>query len=371
MADVILENVSKEFDNGTVAVRDVSFHLKDGDFLVIVGPSGCGKTTTLRMIAGLESATSGVIRIGDRIVNDVHPKDRDIAMVFQNYALYPHMTVRENLEFALKMRKIEKGQRDERVASVARMLELDELLDRKPKQLSGGQRQRVALGRAIVRNPAVFLFDEPLSNLDAKLRTQTRAELGRLHHELRGTSIYVTHDQVEAMTMADQIVVMNRGEVQQIAPPMELYNNPVNRFVAGFMGATGMNFFEGRIVADGGVSRFVESGREGGLSIPLRDLPTDGEAADAGTIGIRPEHFELTTSDDPYGFPAVAKVIETLGAQTLIHFPGGGGLAIASVQPGREPEYGEQIWLRAIPGRIHFFSTTGERISFDRPSVTL
>ena len=368
MADVILENVSKEFDNGTVAVKDVSFHLKDGDFLVIVGPSGCGKTTTLRMIAGLESATSGSIRIGDRVVNDVHPKDRDIAMVFQNYALYPHMTVRENLEFALKMRKAEKGVRDERVASVARMLELDELLDRKPKQLSGGQRQRVALGRAIVRNPAVFLFDEPLSNLDAKLRTQTRAELGRLHHELRGTSIYVTHDQVEAMTMADQIVVMNRGEVQQIAPPMELYNSPVNRFVAGFMGATGMNFFEGRIVTEGDITRFVESGVDGGLSIPL----SGGSVLEgAETIGIRPEHFELSTADDPYGFPVVAKVIETLGAQTLIHFPGGGGLAIASVQPGSEPTYGEQVWLRAVPGKVHFFSATGERISFDRPSVTL
>lgn len=361
MADVILENVSKQFDDGTVAVKDVSFHLEDGEFLVIVGPSGCGKTTTLRMIAGLETASRGRITIGDRIVNEVHPKDRDIAMVFQNYALYPHMTVGENLEFSLKMRKVEKEERSRRVSEAARMLELDELLERKPKQLSGGQRQRVALGRAIVRDPAVFLFDEPLSNLDAKLRTQTRAELGRLHHELKATSIYVTHDQVEAMTMADKIVVMERGEVQQIAPPMELYNHPVNRFVAGFIGAVGMNFFEGRIVDDAGSIRFVESGKSGGLSIPLRrDIPA--AQREATTIGIRPEHLEVTTPDDPEGVQVTAKVIETLGSQTLVHFPQAGGMAIASIHPNHEPRYGDRVPLRAIPEKIHFFDRDGDRI---------
>ena len=361
MADVLLENVSKQFDDGTVAVKEASFHLKDGEFLVIVGPSGCGKTTTLRMIAGLETASSGTIRIGDRVVNDVHPKDRDIAMVFQNYALYPHMTVRENLEFSLKMRKVEKEERTERVAEAARMLELEDLLDRKPKQLSGGQRQRVALGRAIVRDPAVFLFDEPLSNLDAKLRTQTRAELGRLHNELKATSVYVTHDQVEAMTMADKIVVMNDGEVQQIAPPMELYNAPVNRFVAGFIGAVGMNFFEGGIVENDGGARFVESGASGGLSVPL-NMEVTSEMKGATTLGVRPEHFTLTTSDDPAGFQVTAKVIETLGSQTLVHFAQGRGMGVASIHPDHEPQYGETIFLRVIPERIHFFDRSDRTI---------
>ncbi len=361
MADVILENVSKQFEDGTVAVKEVSFHLENGDFLVIVGPSGCGKTTTLRMIAGLETASAGTIRIGERIVNEVHPKDRDIAMVFQNYALYPHMTVAENLEFSLKMRKVEKEERLRRLKEAARMLELDDLLERKPKQLSGGQRQRVALGRAIVRDPAVFLFDEPLSNLDAKLRTQTRAELGRLHHELKATSIYVTHDQVEAMTMADKIVVMERGEVQQIAPPMELYNHPVNRFVAGFIGAVGMNFFEGEIVDEGGRTLFVESGRSGGLSIPLGDAIPEEQRV-ATTIGIRPEHFEVTTMDDLKRVEVTAQVIETLGSQTLVHFPQSGGMAIASIHPNHEPRYGDNVPLRAIPEKVHFFDRDGRRI---------
>lgn len=356
MADVALRNVWKRFDDGTVAVRDVSFDLEDGSFLVIVGPSGCGKTTTLRMIAGLEMITDGEISIGGRTVNNVHPKDRDIAMVFQNYALYPHMTVRQNLEFALKMRKIPKDETARRVANTARMLELDGLLDRKPKQLSGGQRQRVALGRAIVRNPKVFLFDEPLSNLDAKLRTQTRAELQRLHHELNATSIYVTHDQVEAMTMADVIVVMNGGEVQQIAPPMELYQHPANRFVAGFIGTVGMNFFQGRGVEEDGVARFVESGTASGVSIPLGESLPDRARA-AATIGIRPEHFIVTDASDRFGFPVTVKVIETLGAQTLVHFPSAGGLSIASIHPDMRPAYGETIYLRALPERIHYFDS--------------
>ena len=365
MADVSLKNVWKRFDDGTVAVRDVSFDLQDGSFLVIVGPSGCGKTTTLRMIAGLETITEGGISIGGRIVNAVHPKDRDIAMVFQNYALYPHMTVRENLEFALKMRKTPKEERSRRVAEAARMLELEGLLDRKPKQLSGGQRQRVALGRAIVREPKVFLFDEPLSNLDAKLRTQTRAELQRLHHELKATSIYVTHDQVEAMTMADMIVVMNGGEVQQIAPPMELYERPTNRFVAGFIGTVGMNFFEGRLVEEGNGWRFVEGGAGGALSLPLGNTIPD-EAKGAATIGVRPEHFIVTDTSDPLGFEVVVKVVETLGSQTLVHFPCRSGLAIASIHPDARPHYGETIRLRLLPERVHFFDNDEKRIETGR-----
>jgi multiple sugar transport system ATP-binding protein len=369
MSNVSLKNVVKRFDDGTVAVKGVSFDLKDGEFLVIVGPSGCGKTTTLRMIAGLETISEGEISIGDRVVNNVHPKDRDIAMVFQNYALYPHMTVRENLEFALKMRKMPKDERARRVGDVARMLELEPLLDRKPKALSGGQRQRVALGRAIVRNPQVFLFDEPLSNLDAKLRTQTRAELQKLHHQLNATSIYVTHDQVEAMTMADKIVVMNGGEVQQIAAPLELYNTPVNRFVAGFIGTPSMNFFDGAIERTENGVVFVErsaAGVEGDVDqirIPLEGIPASLDAVEG--IGIRPEHFHLTDDSDPLGFAAIVQVVETLGNQTLIHFPTPHGLGIAAIHPDRVIRYGDRVTLRAVSDRVHFFNLDGTRINAD------
>ncbi len=368
MSNVSLKNVVKRFDDGTVAVKGVSFDLQDGEFLVIVGPSGCGKTTTLRMIAGLETISEGEISIGDRVVNNVHPKDRDIAMVFQNYALYPHMTVRENLEFALKMRKMPKEDRARRVADVARMLELEPLLDRKPKALSGGQRQRVALGRAIVRNPRVFLFDEPLSNLDAKLRTQTRAELQKLHHELNATSIYVTHDQVEAMTMADKIVVMNNGEVQQIAAPLELYNTPVNRFVAGFIGTPSMNFFDGAIERDSQGLHFVERRAEGAhadvaeIRIPLEGIPSSLDAITG--IGVRPEHIHLTEESDPLGFSAIVQVVETLGNQTLIHFPTPHGLGIAAIHPDRIIRYGDRVMLRVLSERVHFFDREGVRVGW-------
>jgi multiple sugar transport system ATP-binding protein len=361
MANVSLNKVSKRFDDGTSAVREVTFDLEDGRFLVIVGPSGCGKTTTLRMIAGLETISSGEISIGGRVVNNVHPKDRDIAMVFQNYALYPHMTVRENLEFALKMRNVAREERAQRVAQAARMLELDQLLERKPKALSGGQRQRVALGRAIVRNPKVFLFDEPLSNLDAKLRTQTRAQLQRLHHELHATSIYVTHDQVEAMTMADKIVVMNGGEVQQIDSPLEIYNRPANRFVAGFIGTPAMNFFDGSIRRTGQETIFVESA-PGGLAIPLAGIPESLDAR-ATAIGIRPEHILLTDASDRLGFPATVEVVETLGNQTFIYFQTSHGLAIASVHPDQQLVYGDRINLRVVSDRAHFFDGEGTRIT--------
>jgi len=354
MANVSLRNVTKRYDDGTIAVKEVSFELPDGEFLVIVGPSGCGKSTTLRMIAGLEMITDGEIRIGDRVVNHVHPKDRDIAMVFQNYALYPHMTVRQNLEFALKMRKTPKGEIERRIGDAARMLELEPLLDRKPKALSGGQRQRVAVGRAIVRNPKVFLFDEPLSNLDAKLRTQTRAQLQKLHHELGATSIYVTHDQVEAMTMADKIVVMDRGEVQQIAAPLELYNSPANRFVAGFIGTPGMNFLEGVLDRSGPTVRFVERG-ERGISLPLENIPPELDRA--VTLGVRPEHLLLTDSSDPLGFETTVEVVETLGNQTYIHIHAATGFAVAAVHPDSHLDYGDRIYLRAASSRVHFFDT--------------
>jgi len=360
MASVSLSHVVKRFDDGTTAVDDVSFTIADGTFLVIVGPSGCGKSTTLRMIAGLETITDGEIAIDGRVVNDVHPKDRDIAMVFQNYALYPHMTVRDNLAFALKMRDVSREEIVRRVAEAARMLELEPLLDRKPRALSGGQRQRVALGRAIVRNPRVFLFDEPLSNLDARLRTQTRAELQRLHHTLRATSIYVTHDQTEAMTMADVIVVMNDGRVQQIASPMELYNNPTNRFVAGFIGTPAMNLFDGVIEArDGGTAAFRQAGTNG-VTLPLAGLPPGWEETRA--VGVRPEHFEVTTADDPLALHARAEVIETLGHQTLVYFPTASGVAAASIDPSRHVVYGDLIPLRVAPDRLYLFDGGGERI---------
>src|SRR5947207_651100 len=282
MAQVVLEKISKIFPGGVKAVDDIDLGIKDQEFIVLVGPSGCGKSTTLRMVAGLEEITGGTIRIGDRVVNDVPPKDRDIAMVFQNYALYPHMTVYKNMAFGLKLRGMPKKQIEQRVMEAAKILDIQHLLDRKPKALSGGQRQRVAVGRAIVREPAAFLFDEPLSNLDARLRLTTRAELKALHQRLKTTTIYVTHDQEEAMTLGDRIVVMSRGVVQQVGPPLEVYRRPANRFVAGFIGSPPMNFLEGRM--EGG--DFVE-GRNGGVRMAL-----PGRSARAGAdlvLGFRPQ----------------------------------------------------------------------------------
>ena len=259
MATVTFEHVNKQYGD-FLAVNDLNLEIGDGEFMVLVGPSGCGKTTSLRMIAGLEEITSGTLRIGDRVVNDVPPKDRDIAMVFQSYALYPHMTVRENLAFGLKLRKVPKPEIERRVNEAAETIQLQKLLDRKPKELSGGQRQRVALGRAIVREPAVFLMDEPLSNLDAKLRVQTRAEIARLHQRLETTMVYVTHDQVEAMTMGTRIAVMNEGLLQQVGTPQKLYDEPINRFVAGFIGSPSMNFVEVTIDGEGDTARLVGPG---------------------------------------------------------------------------------------------------------------
>jgi len=354
MARVALENVSKLYPGGVKAVDAVDLSIADQEFVVLVGPSGCGKSTTLRMIAGLEEITGGQIRIGDRIVNDIPPKNRDIAMVFQNYALYPHMTVYKNMAFALKLRGVPKNQIDERVTEAAKILDIDHLLDRKPKALSGGQRQRVAVGRAIVREPAAFLFDEPLSNLDAKLRVTTRAELKRLHHRLKTTTIYVTHDQEEAMTLGDRIVVMKDGKIQQADTPLRTYNHPVNRFVAGFIGMPPMNFFDGQIREIGGQMAFEEgklldiksgdragggagsngNGNGHGPHVKVGELTMPGggftlslpphlhEAMRKSlnrhiVLGIRPEHFHLRPIDGNADMSASVKmhlnVIEPLG----------------------------------------------------------
>ena len=319
MASVLLENVSKVFDGGVVAVRDLDIEVADREFMVIVGPSGCGKTTILRMIAGLEDVTAGTIRIGGDVVNDAAPENRDVAMVFQNYALYPHMTVYQNMAFSLKVRRTPSDRISTAVEDTAKMLGIEGLLGRKPKELSGGQRQRVALGRAIVRKPKVFLFDEPLSNLDAKLRATTRAELKTLHRRLETTCIYVTHDQTEAMTLGERICVMNRGVVQQIAGPMEVYDRPINRFVAGFIGSPAMNFFDGGIELRDNHAYFVA----GGNSILLPDdcveklRPYNGKTM---VLGVRPEHISLKDSVDSKEntLDCKVRVVEPLGDRTEV-----------------------------------------------------
>ena len=325
MATVVLEDVNKVYENGFHAVHDLDIDIKDGEFLVLVGPSGCGKSTALRMIAGLESISSGKLMIGDRVVNDVHPKDRDIAFVFQNYALYPHMTVRDNIGFALKLRKTPKAEIEERVAEAARLLELTDYLDRKPGQLSGGQRQRVAMGRAIVRRPQVFLMDEPLSNLDAKLRVQMRAEISRLQHNLGVTTIYVTHDQIEAMTMGDRVAVLSAGRLQQIDSPQRLYDRPDNLFVATFIGSPQMNLLMGRISAPADGRATVTIGPSP-LEIPparLADSPRLREYDGRDVIvGIRPEDFEDATLVEDPSLPRVEVNVllrEGLGAEVVMH----------------------------------------------------
>src|SRR5271163_2174097 len=291
MARVLIRNLNKMYDE-VHAVKDVNLEIRDKEFLVLVGPSGCGKTTTLRMVAGLEAITSGQVLIGDTVVNELPPMDRDIAMVFQNYALYPHMTVYDNMAFGLKMRKFDKSEIAKRVKDAADILGIQELLKRKPRQLSGGQRQRVALGRAIVRHPRVFLFDEPLSNLDAKLRVQMRVELKKLHERLGTTAIYVTHDQVEAMTLGDRVVVMCDGRVQQVGDPMELYNQPANRFVAGFIGSPAMNFADVRIAAENGSLWAESEGIRIKVPAPIKDR-LSSYAGKEVTFGIRPEDLSI------------------------------------------------------------------------------
>ncbi len=317
MAEVLIDNVVKVYPGDVKAVDDITLHIKDKEFIVLVGPSGCGKSTTLRMVAGLEEISDGTIRIGNRVVNDVPPKDRDIAMVFQNYALYPHMTVYKNMAFGLKLRKVPKAEIDQKVRHAAEILGITQLLERKPKALSGGQRQRVAVGRAIVRDPACFLFDEPLSNLDAKLRVETRAELKRLHHRLQTTTIYVTHDQEEAMTLGDRVVVMSDGLIQQCDTPLNVYNYPVNRFVAGFVGTPPMNFLDGRIGGGGGEVSFEGDGVKIKLT-PEQAQMCQGRVGQDVVIGIRPEALYLRptdgASDEAQTVSVTIGVVEPLGS---------------------------------------------------------
>jgi len=360
MSEVVLENVSKVYPGGVKAVDRFSLRIADGEFVVLVGPSGCGKSTTLRMVAGLEEISEGTISIGDRVVNEVHPKDRDIAMVFQNYALYPHMSVYRNMAFALKLRKMPRAEIDRRVRDTARILGIDALLDRKPKALSGGQRQRVALARAIVREPRAFLFDEPLSNLDAKLRVETRAELKHLHLRLGTTTMYVTHDQEEAMTLGDRVVILADGVVQQTGRPMDVYREPVNRFVASFLGMPPMNFLEGRIERDDGAIRFRETGSTG----VLVDLPEPlaGRAAERDgqplVLGVRPEAFAL--ADGSASGPRIdfsVGVIEPLGDRVDLYLEADSGTRVtARVDPrGADLEPRRRVTLAIDPTRMHLF----------------
>lgn len=369
MAGVTFRNVTKIFGKDVKAVDNLNLELQDKEFMVLVGPSGCGKTTALRMIAGLEEATSGDMFIGDRRINDVPPKDRDIAMVFQNYALYPHMTVYDNIAFSLRIRELKSSlwqlfhlseakrihrSIDERVRETAAMLGIDQLLDRKPKQLSGGQRQRVALGRAIVRKPKVFLMDEPLSNLDAKLRTQTRAELIRLHRDLGITTIYVTHDQVEAMTMGQRIAVMNHGVLQQCDTPENVYRFPANKFVAGFIGSPPMNFLAGTIESDSGKRRFAS----GSVTFDMPDSAAPGKAGDV-VLGIRPESIALGGGNA--FFDAVVDVLEPLGHQYIAYLAVGDQTLIASLEHTAKVSAGESARFGFDLEEAHFFDPETEQ----------
>ena len=367
MAGVTLSGVRKIYHEGVeqVAVHDVNLDVKDGEFVVLVGPSGCGKSTTLRMIAGLESISAGTIKIGDRVVNDIPPKARDIAMVFQNYALYPHMTVGENLGFALKLKRMPTAEIAKRVQAAATTLGLAEYLDRKPRQLSGGQRQRVALGRAIVRQPQVFLFDEPLSNLDAQMRVSMRREIARLHQELKVTMIYVTHDQVEAMTLGDRIVVMNKGHVMQIDTPINLYERPKNKFVAGFIGNPAMNFANGTVEGSG-PERFVAEGGEWEIDLPQSVAGRlAGARGRAITMGIRPEDVSVVPAAGAAAATASARLdlVESLGNETFIYASAGRHDVTARVSPQKLPPIGSKIVLAFELERAHFFdAVSGERI---------
>lgn len=357
MAQVLLDKISKIYDGNIVAVKDASLDIVDEEFMVIVGPSGCGKTTTLRMIAGLENITKGSIFIDGKIVNNVLPKDRDIAMVFQNYALYPHMTVFQNMAFGLKLRKYPKAEIKKIVTDTARLLDIENLLGRKPKALSGGQRQRVAVGRAIVRNPKAFLFDEPLSNLDAKLRVTTRAELKSLHHRLRTTTIYVTHDQAEAMTLGDRICVMYKGVIQQVAAPMKVYDQPVNKFVAGFLGTPPMNFFNGRILFEQDIPKFVMKNMGITLSDKIKERLTCYKDKEM-VLGIRPEHLSTTILKGQNGnkIPATVDVVEPLGDRKDVYLTSKlGEKFIANIDPYIEMKVDDEVTMYIDVERVHIF----------------
>jgi multiple sugar transport system ATP-binding protein len=354
MASVAIRDVMKAF-GATGVIHGVDISIRDGEFVVLVGPSGCGKSTLLRMIAGLENITAGEIRIGDRVVNNVPPKERDVAMVFQNYALYPHMTVAANMAFSMKLRGAPKSEIDERVNRAAAILGLSQLLERYPRQLSGGQRQRVAMGRAIVRDPQVFLFDEPLSNLDAKLRVQMRTEIKELHQRLKTTTIYVTHDQIEAMTMADKIVVMHDGRVEQIGAPLDLYDSPDNLFVAGFIGSPAMNMLKGRINLNGTAAFEAAAG----VKFPLSGAPAGSDGRPA-VYGVRPEHFALSND----GVDAVIQVVEPTGSELQVVAKLGDNDIIAVFRERHQFRPGEKIRLKPDQRLIHLFDeATGKRLS--------
>jgi len=365
MAQVALRNVVKKFDR-TEAVRGIDLDIQDKEFMVLVGPSGCGKSTTLRMIAGLEEATSGEIFIGGDLVNDVPPKDRDIAMVFQNYALYPHMTVFENMSFGLRLKKFPKAEIKSRVEQAARILSITDLLERRPRQLSGGQRQRVAMGRAIVRNPKVFLFDEPLSNLDAKLRVQMRTEIKKVHQTVKTTTVYVTHDQVEAMTLADRVVVMNAGTIEQIGSPHELYHKPRTRFVAGFIGSPAMNFLACHLdkTAGGGLSVRLSEGLN--FRVPAdrteRYKPHVGKEL---TFGLRPEHITERHNDprpEAQEFTVTLEVVEPMGMETMVFFPVDGVEVCGRVEPTAASAAGQKMTLMADLGHMHLIDPSTDTV---------
>jgi multiple sugar transport system ATP-binding protein len=351
MASLQLEQVRKIYPNGFVAVQDATFEVADGELLVLVGPSGCGKSTLLRMIAGLESISSGRLCIGDRLVNDVPPKDRDIAMVFQSYALYPHMTVAENLGFALKLRGLPRAEIDARVDDAAGTLELGELLDRKPAVLSGGQRQRVALGRALVRQPQVFLLDEPLSNLDAKLRLSMRVEIARLHRQLKATMVYVTHDQIEAMTLGQRIVVLKDGVIQQVDTPMALYRHPANLFVATFLGSPAMNILRGRLHRSDGLHLDIGDGSS--IPLPATNVP-DAWLEREVTMGIRPEALHIAVPGQPSFAPQV-EVVEPIGSDVFANLRFGSHQLVARFGPETLPLVGDVLALSINAGDLHFF----------------
>jgi multiple sugar transport system ATP-binding protein len=383
MAEIKLEHITKRYPDGFEAVKDFNLDIADGEFMILVGPSGCGKSTALRMIAGLEDITDGELRIGDEVVNQRAPKDRDIAMVFQNYALYPHMTVRENMGFALKLAKVPENEIEAKVTEAAKVLDLEQHLDRKPANLSGGQRQRVAMGRAIVRDPSAFLMDEPLSNLDAKLRVQMRAEVSRLQHRLGTTTVYVTHDQTEAMTLGDRVAVMRAGVLQQVDTPKELYDNPVNLFVAGFIGSPAMNFFPAGIEGDR-------------LKLPFADVPLSADlrnaAGSAGgelIAGVRPEHFYDPAIENVSGgctFEVPVELVESMGSEVYTHFgigsggpqseelaelaadsgaadvpSSGDGIAVARLDPATKARTGERMQLGLRTESIHLFDARSGR----------
>ncbi|MDA8253281.1 MAG: sn-glycerol-3-phosphate ABC transporter ATP-binding protein UgpC [Rhodospirillales bacterium] len=363
MAQVSLRKVEKAYETYK-AVHGIDLEIDDQEFVVLVGPSGCGKSTTLRMVAGLEEITAGEIWIGGDKVNDVPPRDRDIAMVFQNYALYPHMTVFENMAFGLKLRKFPRDEIKRRVDEAARILDLAQLLERRPKALSGGQRQRVAMGRAIVRNPRVFLFDEPLSNLDAKLRVQMRTEIKKVHQTVRTTTVYVTHDQVEAMTLADRVVVMNAGRIEQVGPPQELYHNPATRFVAGFIGSPAMNFISVKVLNESGLLLQLP----GGVRLPVPPQRANRYAPYAGrdmTLGIRPEHLTEVSGHEKPGvaiIQAPVDVVEPMGMETMVHFQIDGAEMTARVAPETPARPGELLPLAADLNQMHLIENESGRV---------